>query len=449
MTADYDIRLSRPSRACGVQFGLDPILLGLTDRLIDDANRLGADVGLIAVDTDTDSVKALREQDGLYSVFVRGEINEERVNREQVVGCILDVLDADDDFDRLMQLAHEDAVGFAILNQDETGENRERDQILCALCARFLAERCRAGKKPIPIILISEDGGKSLMRMMRLAAQDWGDEINSFLFNCTMLPACCDCLTFKASKDERARISETTNYSDEMMHLSEPYGRMIVKHDPVFACEYPIDRSGQVRFSDDVQAYILSKNRVFDAGLFLFGALGILRGNDTLCDCMKDEPLRGMVGKIMLDDLLPKIPIPRAQAIEIVVSSYARYENAMNDNLLTDACRGMIHKFSVSILPALKEMDAVPDGIALALAATILLYADARPGKDGYETVVGDRILPIRDDPEVLEAFSHLSSDMAPDSLAYAALSDRTLWNGEDLREIEGLMDAVIDNMAR
>ena len=48
---------------------------------------------------------------------------------------------------------------------------------------------------------------------------------------------------------------------------------------------------------------------------------------------------------------------------------------------------------------------------------------------------------------DVLEAFSRLSSDMSPDSLAYAVLSDRALW-GEDLREIDGLEDAVIQNLS-
>ena len=37
--ADYEIPENTPSRAVGVQFGANPSLLGVADRLIDDANR--------------------------------------------------------------------------------------------------------------------------------------------------------------------------------------------------------------------------------------------------------------------------------------------------------------------------------------------------------------------------------------------------------------------------
>ena len=43
---DYEIERSAPDRLCAVQFGDDAVLVGLVDRLIDDANRRGANVGV-------------------------------------------------------------------------------------------------------------------------------------------------------------------------------------------------------------------------------------------------------------------------------------------------------------------------------------------------------------------------------------------------------------------
>ena len=49
--ADYEIPENTPSRAVGVQFGANETLLGVADRLIDDAaNRTGSDAGLALVD---------------------------------------------------------------------------------------------------------------------------------------------------------------------------------------------------------------------------------------------------------------------------------------------------------------------------------------------------------------------------------------------------------------
>ena len=47
-----------------------------------------------------------------------------------------------------------------------------------------------------------------------------------------------------------------------------------------------------------------------------------------------------------------------------------------------------------------------------------------------------------------LLVFSRLSSDMDPESLAYAVLSDLSLWEGRDLRAIDGLTEALITNLA-
>ena len=44
--ADYDIALNAPSRTCAVQFGDDALLLGLVDRLLDDANAAGLNAGV-------------------------------------------------------------------------------------------------------------------------------------------------------------------------------------------------------------------------------------------------------------------------------------------------------------------------------------------------------------------------------------------------------------------
>ena len=76
-----------------------------------------------------------------------------------------------------------------------------------------------------------------------------------------------------------------------------------------------------------------------------------------------------------------------------------------------------------------------------------MFYAGIRQNADGeYEGIRDGKPYPVRDDPQVLSAFAHLSCDMPPESLAYAVLSDQEMW-GEDLREIPGLEDMVTDQL--
>ena len=454
---DYDIPLNRPKRLCGVQFGDDALLLGFADRLIDNANAEGADVGLAVVQPGEFGFAAqLKEQDGLFTAFVRGEMGEKNVSREQVVQCILEAIDPAADSDRLMALAADPEIGFILLHEDEVGEFVHRDNICAALAARFLVERWQKNGAPVAAVVCGGSSGcaDALKEKLAQFARDWnaGEAFEAWLCGCRFFPALADCLTFRSGAEEAARLCAQMNYADAMIHLAEPHGLWAIRADEAFRRDYPLDRCGQVKFMDELTDAFLKKQRIFDAGLFSMAALGILHGNETLAECMKDEPLRDLVGHALLDEMLPFLPYEREAMIPYIIECYERYGNPMNDNLLPDAARGLLHKFNAGVLPALKayanEHFEPPKYLTAALSAMILLYADVRLRDEGYETVVGQTLIPIHEGADTLEAFTTLASDMQPDSLAYAVLSDRMLWNGEDLREIDGLEDAVIRNLA-
>ena len=455
--SDYDIPANRPERLCGVQFGDDAILLGLIDRLIDNANAEGANVGLAVVQPGgTGFAAQLKEQDGMFTAFVRGEMGEKNVSREQVVQSILEAIDPAADSDRLMQIAAAPETGFIIVHNDEVGEFAHRDNVCAALAARFLVERWQKHAAPVAAIVCGESAGCAADFRDRVAqfAREWnaGSAFDAWLNECRFFPALADCLTFRSSPEEAARLCSEMNYADEMIHLAEPYGLWAIAADEQFRSEYPLDKCGQVKFVDDLTDFLVKKQRIFDAGLFAMAALGCLHGNETLAECMKDEPLRDLVGHALLDEMLPFLPYERESLIPYIIECYERYGNPMNDNLLPDAARGLVHKFNAGILPAVKayadEHFEPPKYLTAALSAMILLYADVRLRDEGYETVVGQTLIPVHESVEVMEAFSTMASDMQPDSLAYAVLSDRVLWNGEDLRQIDGLEDAVIRNLA-
>lgn len=454
---DYDIPVNRPDLLCGVQFGDDPLLMGFVDRLIDDANANGANIGLAVVQPgESGHAAQLKEQDGMFTCFVRGEVSEKNVNREQVVQSVMEALNPAEDDARLMELAADGDIRFLLMHVDEVGEFAARDNICAALAARFLVERWQKGADSVSVIVCGEsaDCGEVMKAQLISFAQEWhaGADFGAWLDGCRFFPALADCLVFRSTPEEAARLCNQMNYADAMIHLAEPHGLWAIRADDDFRHEFPLNKCGQVRFVDDLTECLLKKQRIFDAGLFAMAALGCLHGNETLAECMKDEPLRDLVGHALLDEMLPHAPYSKEELIPYIIECYERYGNPMNDNLLPDAARGLIHKFNTGILPAVRayadENFEPPKYLTAALSATIMLYADVRLRDEGYETVVGQTLIPVHENIETLEAFSCLASDMSPDSLAYAVLSDRTLWNGADLREIDGLEDAVIGNLS-
>lgn len=448
----YEIAMNAPDRLCAVQFGDDATLMGAVDRLIDDANREGANVGIAVVQPGAAGfAQALKEQDGLFTTYVRGDLDEKEVRREQVVQSVLQAFDPDADSDALLALARSESVRFLLLHEDETGEFAARNTVCTMLCARFLVERQRAGIAPAAVIVCgdSADCAARVRDRIAEAAAGWqaGDDFADWLGGCRFFPALADCLVSRSNAEEAARLCTQMNYADAMIHLAEPYALWAVQADAEFREEFPLDKCAQIRFVDDIAVEILKKHRIFDAGLFAMAALGCLHGNETLADCMKDEPLRELVGHALYDEILPFVPFAREEIAPYVIASFERYENPLNDNRILESACGLLRRFNMGVLPAIrayadKHFEA-PKHLTLALAATSLLYAGARLVDGRYEVLLEDLPEVVHDDPDALHSFSLLSPDMPADSLAYAVLSDRSLWNGSDLREIDGLEDLL------
>ena len=190
-------------------------------------------------------------------------------------------------------------------------------------------------------------------------------------------------------------------------------------------------------------AACMKKARVFDSVVFLCVSAGYLCGMDTFAQVLKDEKLRDWIGHAFFDEILPSLPESREEIAPAVISAFLRLENSMNDMPLLETAQGMLGSFPAAILPAIRayaerEFEA-PRRLSLALAAAIMLYAGVRRGESGeFEVQRGENAQQLCDDPEILEAFSLLAHDMPAESLAYAALADRTIW-GCDLRDVDGL----------
>ena len=397
MMARYDIEDRRPARVSAAQFGAGEALLGAVDRLLDDA---GIGVACVARGSGPEQLK---QQEGLYTLIIRGYAGDAPVNREQVVQCLRELHDTPD------APALNPDIALSIV--DNTPQAR-------ADAARFVLLRRSAGLAPVPELRLGEN-------------------------------LIADSLAFRAEADEAAMLCKAMNYLDGMLHLAEPFVRLT-------ACA-PAGMSipGAVYTNPDGLAHeALLKRRVFDAGLALMAAPGWLNGCDTLSDAMKHPRLRKCVGETFTGELLPLLSdLPRAEVEARVIESFARYENPLNRNRLLRAARPL-EWFATDGIPLIRnwadENFEAPRGLTFALSATVMLLAGARPDPDtGRYTVARGRHTEALDgDPERLAVFSTLSHDMPPEALAYAVLADRELWNGMDLREIDGLEQRLTLDLA-
>ena len=446
MLSRYDIPEHAPGSVRVVQFGLSEALLGVADRLLDEVRP---DLGIACVPgthagEGADPAALLREQEGLFTLLVRGYEGERAVKREVVVQSILHIIRGEE---ALSALAREPDLALGLLDTESPGAQED-----LRAAARLLSERRRAGLGGLRMICLGEAGDCADRAREAVAAEE--PELTAWLEEaCAFLPALADGLVCRADAKEAARQCAEMNYLDGMLHLAEPWARLTIRGTDALRKLLVPGEGGPIEVVDDLEPALQQKRRWFDAGLFAMAAPGWLLGLDTLCDCMKHERLRAFVGRVYNEELLPADSEARRAAAPPVIRAFERFENPLNRNAILPSSRPLLGRFNRAVLPILREAAGrdfePPRRLTFALAATIMLYAGARPGAGGlYEVARGDRTEILYDDPAALAVFATLAHDMPPETLAYAVLADRELWQGEDLRKIDGLEARVALDIA-
>ena len=438
MMGRYDIPERFPARVNAVQFGLDETLLGVVDSLIDAAQ---AGVGIAALRTTPadgrDPAQLLNEQDGMFTLFTRGYLGEQGVNREEVVQAILRAGGEGE----IAALAADAELALGILGEADADAALD-------MAARLLELRRDAGLPGLEFLCVGMDASCAREGLLRRAP-----ELEAYITGqCAFYPALADGIALRAEAKEAARLCEGMNYLDGMIHLAEPGAKLTIQAPEAFRRRWRLDGAEGVRFVDDLSPALQQKRRLFNAGLFLLAAPGWLLGHNTLSDCMKDEALRDYAGRAYMQELIAGDDISRAKDAPYVIRAFERFENPLNDNALLRVAAPLLARFRTAVLPLIRawaeENFEPPRNLSFALAATIMLYAGARPNEKGrYEVLRGSERHVLADDPQALAVFATLAHDMPPEALAYAALADRELW-GEDLREIDGLEQRVALDIA-
>ena len=100
---------ARPTHVRVLQFGEGNFLRAFVDRMIDDANqRIGFDAGVRIVQPIPRGMAAtLKEQDGLYTLILRGVAEGKTVRDVRIVRSVVDAMDPYTDFEAFLAAARD------------------------------------------------------------------------------------------------------------------------------------------------------------------------------------------------------------------------------------------------------------------------------------------------------------------------------------------------------
>lgn len=454
-----------------IQFGEGQFLRAFADEFIDSANAHHLFCGSVAVvkPTARGSLEAFRAQHNRYTVCLRGIENGQIVDRRRVITCIDRVVHPYESFADFLALARIPSVEFVISNTTEAGIvydetdtfRAEPPRSFPGKLTRLLYERYTAfdgaadrGWWILPTELIDQNGATLRSCVLRLidrwqlptAFRQWVESACHF---CNTL---VDRIVTGYSQADAAAICAELGYKDRLLDTAEPFGLWVIEAPDALRARFPLDRAGlPVLFTDDLTPYRTRKVRILNGAHTATVLAAYLAGKNTVGECMADPTVRRFMETAVRQEIVPTVPLPRADADAFADAVFARFENPFVQHALLAISLNSVSKWRVRVLPSLldayRQTGTLPPCLTFSFAALLAFYTGALHPDGSYVGTRGTDRYPIRDDLTVQQAMSEACR--FPSAEYVHQMAARTDFWGMDLCTIPGFSEAVTTALQR
>ena len=393
----------------------------------------------------------LNEQDGLYHLNLQGLQNGQPVDSVELIDVVSRGLNPYEDFDAYLKLAEQPEIRFVISNTTEAGiafdpackftdkpassYPGKLTQLLYHRFDYFSGDMSR-GLILFPCELIFENG-KHLKECILQYIDLWqlGEDFRNWFLNaCGVYSTLVDRFVPGYPRDTAEQLCERVGYKDNLLDKAEIFHLWVIEAPKEIAAEFPADQAGlNVLFVPSEAPYHERKVTLLNGPHTVLSPVGYLSGLNTVKECCEDELVGPFVRRVMYEELLPTLNLPKEELVKFADDVMERFRNPFVKHFVTSIMLNSFPKFKTRDLPGLKtyleRMGELPKGIVLGLAAICTYY---KGGKRGDDEIVPN------DDPKILELLQKLwaTGDIA--TVARGVLADEFIW-GEDLNQIPGL----------
>lgn len=465
-----------------LQFGTGVLLRGLPDYFIDKANRQDVFNGRIVIVKSTANGRsdAFDQQDGLYTLCVRGVENGNTVEENIIHSSVSRVLSAASDWDKVLQCAANPSLELIISNTTEVGIVLDAGDDIHASPPRsfpgkllaFLYKRYRIfngdpgkGMVIIPTELIPDNGEKLEAIIEELAHQhsleyafiDWLENANYF----------CNSLVDRIVPGKlpavlQASVEKQAGYTDELMIMSEAYrlwaiesGVKKVKDILSFSqADAGVIITQDIDYFRELKLRLLNGSHTFSCGL------AFLAGFHTVKEAMDDSGFNSYISRLMMEEIAPSITsesIGLETAKDFANKVLDRFRNPHIEHLwlnITLQYSSKMKMRNVLVMQQyLQRFGEVPSHISLGLAAH-LLFMKCRQSDDGkyYGEINGEKYLVNDDNAGWYAEKWKNNSDLS--QLVHTIMTDTSFWgvnfgdNRDWLNAITSKLQELVDSGA-
>lgn len=443
-----------------VQFGEGNFLRAFVDYVIDKMNeQADFNAGVTVVQPiSTGLVSMLNQQDGLYTLFLRGVKNGEEIQEQRTISCIQNGINPYEDYNQYLDLAQEEQLEFVISNTTEAGiiydENDTLDEAphnsfpakLTALLYKrfqyFKGDKNK-GLTIIPCELINHNAD-ALKEIILKYAELWELENafklwinNANSFHNTLV----DRIVPGYPKDDLASFQKKMVFEDKLMVTAEVFLLWVIEGDDKLKQKLPFDKIDEnIMVVKDMQPYRTRKVRILNGAHTTMVPFSLLYGNQTVKETIENNFTGEFIKKAVFDEINPTLPLGKKDVETFANEVFDRFRNPFIKHQLASIALNSISKFKVRVLPSLlayqKNNNKLPPRLTYAMACLIIFYRGNWNGK----------LLPVKDDPEICDLFKKAWEKNNYSDIALEVLQNKILW-GEDLTTIPGLVNGIARGM--
>ncbi len=439
-----------------IQFGEGNFLRAFVDYAFQVLNRTaGYQAGVAVVQPiEHGMAEVLREQDGLYTLFLQGIEKGIAVRKKELINNIVQVCDPYKEFDSYLSLAHLESLEFVISNTTEAGiAYNEEDHpemqppsSFPAKLTRFLYERFThfngvpgAGLTIIPCELINYNSDTLLKIILRYIDQ-WNledgfrDWVNEY---CDFHNTLVDRIVPGYPADRIHEYEEELNYEDKLIVSAETYFLWVIEGEEELKKKLPFDQTElNVRIVNDMQPYRTRKVRILNGSHTAMVPFSLLYGNSTVKETVDNEFTGDFIRKLVFNEIVPELELDHEELTGFAGDVFDRFRNPYIEHRLSSIALNSISKFKVRVLPSLldyvSQRNEMPVRLVYAMACLFLFYRGEWNG----------RSLPVSDEEEIKKIMSEAweSSDTA--TVVNRLLRNTRLWD-QDLTRISLLAESL------
>ncbi|MBS5958714.1 MAG: tagaturonate reductase [Clostridiales bacterium] len=462
----YDGYLLKDAPERVLQFGEGNFLRAFVDYFIDMLNeRTGFNSKVVLCQPIAPGLAdMINEQEGLYTLFLRGFENGKKVNDKRVISCVSRCLNPYKEYDEVLACAENPDLRYIACNTTEAGiayhpscqftdvpADSYPGKLTQFLYKRFEKFGKEAGKGFVILSCeLIDNNGKELEKCVLQYAKQWnlGEEFISWIkaenIFCSTL---VDRIVTGYPRNEAASICEELGYQDNLINTGEVFGFWVIEGPESLKKELPFEEAGlPVIICDDHKPYKQRKVRILNGAHTSFVLGAYLAGQDIVRDCMDDEVICGFMNKTIYDEIIPTLTLPKEELLSFAASVTERFKNPFIDHALLAISLNSTSKWKARVMPSFKgyveKTGELPKCITASFAFYIAFYHGMNLTEDGLvaSRPAGDEYT-VKDDKPVLQFFYDHKDDDA-ETLAHAVCSNTDFWD-EDLSKIPGFESAV------